>query len=545
MKRLGSTLFCLMLSACTGVVSSPTPQQDPGGQVTGSPPAVTAPAGICGNAGHVGPHRLNRVEYVSSVRDVLGIDPLTIDVGFLPQDREAGDFTNIAEKYDVSQENLGQYLDVADKVVTQALSSARDKLMFCDRASLGDSACLTETVRHFATLAFRRPPAEDMLADLMRLTDVADYEGSVRRALQAILVSPYFIYRVVLPKAGSERGLDGYELATRLSYALWASTPDQELLTLASNGSLSDAAVLEQQVTRLLGDPRSAGFVQGFGLRYFGLHRLEQRSINQAVFPSYSDQLKADFFAETSAFLGHLLQQNRPITDLFTADYSFVNGRLSQHYGLPAPVTGDAFQQVSLVGTTRRGIMGQGSVLMMTSNPDESSVIKRGYWGLKKLLCMPPMAPPDGLDLRVDVPENASPREYSNARLAKSPCNGCHVHMDPIGFGLENFDAIGRYRSSYADGRPIDSQGKLQDGASFSGALELSSLLASRGEVIVDCVSERLLEYSLGRELSEADQCVVDSMIESAKRGADATVTFSDLIVALVQSVPFRNQEAL
>ena len=383
----------------------------------------------------------------------------------------------------------------------------------------------------------------------MQLANVAhesgdNFEASIQLALQAVLVSPHFLFRVeAMPTAGEdERTLSDYELATRLSYFLWNSMPDDELFRHAVRGTLRKDNHLDEQVRRMLRDPKAKSLVDSFASQWLQLRRFDEMTPSKRHFPTFNDVLREDMRRETELFFSYIVQNDRSVIDLLVADYTFVNERLARHYGLPN-VKGDRFQQVSLAGTPRGGLLTHGSILTVTSNPTRTSPVKRGRWVLENLLGESPPPPPPNVPELVDegVELKGTLREQMEQHRANPNCSVCHEKMDALGFALENFDAIGAWR--LFDGKhPIDPRGQLPNGGSFEGPNELSAYLRDNMQPqFVHCIAEKMLTYALGRGLEFYDQCAVDKIIEELSQNE---FKFSSLILGVVRSDPFQKQGA-
>lgn len=405
-------------------------------------------------------------------------------------------------------------------------------------------------VSEFARRAWRRPVEAAEIDELMRLYTAATAEGAsleaaVKLPLQAVLVSPFFLFRgETLPAVASTSGpvtarpVSEIALASRLSYFLWSSMPDDELLDLAERGALRQN--LDAQVRRMLASPKAGALVANFAGQWLETRNLKFVAPDKKLFPDFDDALRAAMGRETETFFDHIVRQDRSVLEFLTADYTFVNERLAKHYGLK-DVTGDDFRRVSLAGTPRRGVLTHASVLTITSTPTRTSPVKRGKWVLEDLLGTPPPPPPP------DVPELVSEgkpitgtlRQQMEQHRGNPTCASCHARMDPIGFGLENFDAIGAYRAKDGD-LPVDSSGKLVSGEAFGTAAELTGILADKKrENFVRNLSEKMLIYSLGRGVERADRPAVDRIMKELAAG---DYRFSSLILATVKSVPFDMQ---
>lgn len=396
---------------------------------------------------------------------------------------------------------------------------------------------------------FRRPPRGDEVERLIRIVQLAqdqgeNFETGVQYALQAVLISPHFLFRMeVDPPAGEVRTLSDHELAARLSYFLWSSTPDAELSKLADEGKLREPEVLRAQVKRLLGDEKSRALVDNFAAQWLQLRLLSRMKPDQKAYPQFSDALLADMRRETEMLFEFVMSENRPILELLTADYTFINHRLAELYGVEN-ISGDQFRKVSLTDSPRRGILMQGSILTVTSNPTRTSPVKRGKWVLDNLLNMPPPAAPPDVPLLADDDGKqltGTLRQRMEQHRTNPSCATCHQKMDPLGFALENFDGIGKWRKQDG-GADIDASGELPSGEKFKGARELIDLLVrSKKDEFHRCVCEKLLTYALGRGLEYYDQCAIDGIM---KKVAADEGKFHSLILAIVESDPFQKRAA-
>jgi hypothetical protein len=372
-----------------------------------------------------------------------------------------------------------------------------------------------------------------------------DFESGIQTAIEAMLVSPEFLFRIERDPSTAETGkthrISDGELASRLSFFLWSTIPDAELLDLAERGRLKDSAVLEHQVRRMLDDPRADALVSNFAGQWLQLRNVETVKPDPVIFP-FDEALRQSFVTETSLFVSSIFREDRSLLDLLSADYTFVNQRLAEHYGIPR-VYGSQFRRVTLTDVNRHGLLGQGSVLTVTSYPNRTSVVQRGKWILENLLGTPPPPPPP------DVPElKAAPhgkvlsmREQMQVHRANAVCAACHGRMDPIGFALENYDAVGRWRGEDA-GAPIDASGKLPDGTEFHGPAGLSQLLLTRyRDDFVRTATEKLLTYALGRGVEYYDSPTIRSITREAARD---NYRISSWILAIVKSTPFQMRKA-
>ncbi|HEU0178314.1 MAG TPA: DUF1592 domain-containing protein [Blastocatellia bacterium] len=415
-----------------------------------------------------------------------------------------------------------------------------------------EAACAKRILATLTRRAFRRPVTETDLNPLLAFYERGrrerDFDYGIQSAIEAMLVSPDFLFRVERdPKtagSGEVYRLNDFELATRLSFFLWSSIPDDELLNLAERGKLKNPLVLQQQTRRMLDDPRSQAFVSNFGGQWLQLRNLETIKPDPDLFPGFDEGLRQSFRRETELFFESVLRENRSVFDLLDANYTFLNQRLAEHYGIRG-VYGSQFRRVALNDPNRSGLLGQGSILTVTSYPNRTSVVQRGKWVLENLLGAPPPPPPANVpDLKPHGKDGRllSMREQMVAHRANPICASCHARMDPIGFALENYDAIGRWRTKDA-GAVIDASGKLPDGTKFNGPAELKKiLLTGHRDEFVTTVTEKLLTYALGRGLEAYDAPAVRAIMREAARD---DYRLPALINAIINSKPFQMRKRL
>jgi hypothetical protein len=375
----------------------------------------------------------------------------------------------------------------------------------------------------------------------------ASFDKGIQLALQRILASPKFVLRVERDPAGAADGatyrISDYELATRLSFFLWSSIPDEELLQLAEAGRLRDSRVLESQVRRMLADPRSAALVENFAGQWLQLRNLQRVTPDNDLFPTFDDNLRQAFRREVELLFASVMHEDRSVLDLMTADYTFVNERLARHYGIPN-VYGDHFRRVTLADQSRRGLLGKGAMLLVTSNADRTSPVVRGKWILDNLLGMPPPAPPavvPALEPAGDDGRVRTMREQMEAHRKSPVCASCHKLMDPFGLALENFDAVGAWRTQES-GAPINANTTLLDGTKVEGVDELRAALLKRPENIVGTMVEKLLTYGLGRGVEARDMPTVRRITHDMAR---QNYRFSSLVTGIVTSAPFQMRTKL
>jgi hypothetical protein len=428
----------------------------------------------------------------------------------------------------------------------ESVPDSHSRILFCVPGDGDESRldCARRIMARFATAAFRRPVDDVELEQLMRVVRVAlqngeSFEQAVRLSCTAVLVSPQFLFLVEPTGESGDRRLNDYELASRLSYFLWSTMPDQALLDAAADGTLRSD--LRNQVTRLLADPKSQAFVENFTGQWLQLRNLQGVAPDRDLYPQFDDDLVSAMRKETEQFFAYVLRQNRSVLELLDADYTFVNERLARHYGIAA-VAGPEFRKVSLSESPRGGVLTQASVLALTSNHNRTSPVKRGQWVLQQLLGTPPPPPPPDVAQLDDSPraaKSASLRERLEVHRSNPECASCHSQMDSIGFGLENFDAIGGWRTLDGD-FPIDASGKLPGDLHFSGVAELKSLLKSTAQRRFSwCLIENLLTYGLGRALEPTDYVFVEAV---RQRLEEHDFRIQEILFAIVESDAFQRR---
>jgi hypothetical protein len=426
------------------------------------------------------------------------------------------------------------------------------RIFVCRPANAADEpACASRILSTMIRRAFRRDiTASDVRPYLATYTETRKKQGfkeSIAAALRDVLLAPDFLFRLEFDRAGAKPGsaqpVSDFELASRLSFFLWSSVPDDTLLDLAGKGKLRNSAVIESEVHRMLADPRASSLIDNFAEQWLGLRGVTDIEPDHQIYPEFDSALAAAFQQETRLFIRSLFRENRGIPDLLGADYTYLNERLARHYGIPG-VIGPGFRRVSLAGNPERGgLLTQGSILLLTSHTTKTSPVLRGKWILDNLLNSPPPPPPANVPPLDESPVNGrklTTREQVERHRANPVCASCHNRIDPLGFALENFDVTGRWRTK-DDGGPIDASGKLSNGAAFSGPKGLRDLLLNRGDGFVHATVERLLTYALGRELDPRDQPAVREIMRNTEANR---YRFLDVILAIVKSVPFQMRQS-
>lgn len=510
-------------------------------------------------AGYTLSRRLNRFEYNNTLRDLFGIDLRAGDL--LPSEGGGGEgFDNTGATLFTTPLLLEKYLEASDLVLgtllpdkvkpTDKVEAARRRLLV---AVPGPGRTPREAARRildaFLPRAFRRPPTAKERDVYLALFDKAErrgdgFEPALKLALKGVLVSPSFLFLTETPpdKVGVYR-LGHYEVAGHLSYFLWSSMPDEELLDLAARGKLHDEAVLRQQVRRMVRDPRSRGLAESFAAQWLGIQPLGVTLRPDAkLFPEFTDGLAAAMREETVLCFDAVVREDRNVLDLLAADYTFVNEALAKLYKLP-DIKGPEMRRVRLDNAARGGVLGHASVLTVTSFPHRTSPVLRGRWILDELLgAEVPPPPPDVPVLnegRRGAVKTLSLRQQLEKHRDKPECASCHARIDPLGFGLENFDALGRWRTE-VDGKPLDTVGVLPTGEKFTGPAELKKLLLEkRRPDFLRNLSRKMLGYALGREVNRVDLCVVGDCVKALEAGECRA---SRLLEAVVVSYPFSHR---
>ena len=419
---------------------------------------------------------------------------------------------------------------------------ARERILVCSPDDSNRMECARDIVRDFGKRAWRRPMTADEIESLGQVADASlaagdDFDTAIGLALEAVMMSPHFLFRVEIdptPNDPTPHRLSDYELASRLSYFLWSSMPDDELFDVADAGGLNEPAAISAQVERMLADPKADAIVDNFAAQWLFLRGLDEHEPDYAVFPAFDDELRQAMRHETELLFRALLDEDLPLDQLLTANFTFVNSLLAQHYGLDVEI-GEGFERVQLTGGGRAGLLTQGAILTVTSYPARTSPVKRGKWVLEQLLCSEPPPPPPGVE---GLPEGdvtgGTVREQMEQHRTDPVCASCHVEMDSIGFALEHFDAVGAYREAYVDAA-IDATGELGN-ASFDGAQELAAVLTADPR-FTNCIVEKMYTYALGRGAEAHDEHFIAS-IEDVTEGAG--MTLRSLITAIATSRPFR-----
>lgn len=429
------------------------------------------------------------------------------------------------------------------------VTPSREKIFVCHPSGVADeAACAGNILSRLARRAYRRPVAEKDVQTLLRVYQAerqeSGFEVGIQAGIERIISGPEFLFRIEQARANTPSGsvyrISELELATRLSFFLWSSIPDDQLLDIAESGKLSEPAVLEQQARRMLADSRAKTLVTNFAAQWLYLRNLGEKSPDPKLFPEFDENLRDAFVRETELFVESTLREDQSVLRLLDARYTFMNERLARHYGVPN-VYGSHFRRVTLGPEfdQRRGLLGHGSLLTVTSYANRTSVVLRGKWLMENILGSPPPPPPPNVPALEESGSGGQPlplRQLMEKHRANQPCAACHAPMDPLGFALENFDAIGRWRVTDA-GVPVDSSGVLPDGTKLDGPAGLRNVLLSRPEEFALTVTERMLTYALGRAVEYYDAPAIRRIVRDA---AKEDHRWSSLVLGTVKSMPFQ-----
>ncbi len=496
--------------------------------------------------------RLTKVEFGNTLHDLFGVDASVAKE--LPDEVFGKGYLN-----SLSAMQTEQYLSIANDVLDRILApdgkppTAVQRRLFGETPAKGADLreAARKVARPLARSAFRRPPSEAEIDVLLGVFDLGranklDYTASLRLMLKAVLVSPQFLF--ITPAKEADAGqkivpLDDHQLASRLSYLLWATTPDAELSALADAGKLHEPAVLRAQVKRLLASPRSRALFDGFGAQWLELGGLAGKTFDTAKFPQMTPEMRAAMYDEARLFFESIVRENHSVVSFVDSDHTFLNGTLAKLYGMEKSVSGPSMRKVKLTDGNRGGILGMPGILAVTSFPNRTSAVKRGVWVLEQVLGeeVPP-APPNVPTLEKQDQKkvaNLTLRQRTELHRTNAVCANCHKILDPIGFGLENFDAIGRWRDKDDTGGAIDAAGELPGGKRFSTPKELKAIIAARKDDLARNLTEKLMAYALCRQLEGYDRIVVDQLLKTIARDGYRMQT---LITEIVTSYPFTSR---
>ncbi len=501
--------------------------------------------------------RLTRDEYDRTLRDLLGVEFKSAEVVGMPSDGDGSgsSFANLAEALILPPVLMEKYFAAADKALELLFDKpkskkALDALMVARPGpDLTEREAARKVIARFLRLAYRRPVSDEEIARFLALFDRSaakgiKYEDSVRSMVKAALVSPHFLFRVERDRVskGPETSfrINDHELAVRLSYFLWSTMPDPALSDLADQGKLSDPSTLEAQVRRMLLDPRARALTDNFAEAWLQVGKLANARPSTEFFPTFNGNLRRALREETVTFFDKLREEDRSVLELLDADYAYLNQDLAKHYEIPG-VEGPALRRVSLPPNSHRGgLLGMGSVLAMTSHTSRTSPTLRGKYILEVVFGTPPPPPPPNAGKLPEERKKGEPpksfREQMAQHARQAECAACHAKIDPLGYGLENYDAVGRWRTEDA-GKPLDATGTLPGGETFHGAEELKTIILARKTDFERNLIERTLAYALAREVQGDDECAIRKILSDLERDGHK---FSTLMLGVVRSVPFQ-----
>lgn len=549
-------------AGCTGVLTGAdeSPAQGAGAGASAGPGlAPTVPPGDVPGGSNVVPstvldsgrvvlRRLNRTEYDNTMRDLLGSTASLARTTPFAADDVADGFDTIGQNLVMSLLLAEQMDKAASTLVAELMARPGDdpwraRILGCEPTAQTFTTCVPQILAAFMKSAYRRPVSADEVQTRVALaSSVLQSSGDplvgLSAALKSVLMSPHFLYRVELgePASSAATPISDYELASRLSYFLWASMPDQALLDAAEARQLGPAGPeLSAQVERMLADVKAQGFIESFAGQWLSTRDAPSFVADETNFPGYDDELRQSLSQETNLFFRALIDEKQPLAALLLGDFTFVNDRLARHYGLPAGHSG--FARVSLSGTPRVGVLTHASVLAVTSYPQRTSPVKRADWVLEHLLCEPPPAAPAMIPaFQEELPPGATLRQQFELHRKDPGCASCHRIMDPIGFALENFDAVGAYRTM-DNGGQVDASGQLADGTPLSGHEDLVRAIAKDADYAI-CLAKHLLTFAVGRSFSHPEAKAYAAGVGVTMKDA----TWPELIEAVIKSEAFRTR---
>lgn len=499
--------------------------------------------------------RLSKLEYNNTVRDLFGIN--SNPANEFPADL-SGQFDNDNATLSVTSLHIEKFAEAAENIATEVVEAAANgnrSVISCD---INTANCAQTVISQLGVKVWRRPLSNDESSALLSLYN--DVQGvtnsrttSMTALLRVMLFSPNFLYRPEIDQnlsSNQARPLSAYELASRISYFLWASTPDDQLLSAAANGSLLNDATLRTQVTRMLADPRSETLVDSFAMTWLDFNKFLSHSVDLTQFPQYTNDVKVDLLMETRTFLDHIISENRPLAEILDADYTYLNERVANYYGVQG-ISGNNFRMYQWpAGSDRKGLMGHASALTAHSHPASTSPVKRGTWVMDRFLCdRPPEPSADVISQFPDIPSGLDPRQISELHKESSAvCSSCHAYVDPIGYGMENFNPVGQWRDTYTiNGRTVDSSAELpNNGGQFSSLTELADILATKGDVSL-CSIGYVMSYALGRRASTVyvpgfSSVDYPAVYDIYQKTLDSAHSMHDVFTEIVLSPAFRTR---
>lgn len=490
--------------------------------------------------------RLTQSEYKKTVKQLFGYS-VPSSIAFPPED--TGLFSNTANKQHISDDHINVYLDIANQIADDTVQKINSNQTQSNQVASIVSQCLPKNAGQFAScnqeivaklvpLLFRNTHLNNDInryriffdASYKRLNN--NFNASLKQLLKALLISPKFIFKLERSNSNLTK-LNATEFTNRLSYFIWGSPPDETLVNLAKSGQILNDQTLKNQIIRMLKDAKSFYLVDTFFSEWFRLNELHSKSWDTQHHPQMNNQTITDMRKETNKFLNNLIKNDKNLSNILTANYSIINGNLARYYGLTS--SGEGFAKYDLSQTPRRGILGHASILSMTSGASESSPVRRGVWILSHLLCDTPKDPPPGVDNLAQASKGTTVKERLEQHRNDPSCYTCHKSIDPLGFGLESFNALGKFRENYSDGLPVDSTATLPNGKNIKDSLELNQAL-SEDPRFSQCVAKKFISFALGKGLLHSDRCLVNSIVEGSKT---AGFKVSELIYLISKSESF------
>lgn len=534
-------LFLLGALGCSANGGNPSPPRDVGTAGTGGAAPTTPSPNPLGDVGTIPIHQLSAREYNNTVRDLLGTSSKP---GAAFQSFEAAGFDTLAAAGVMNSRKVADYFSAAGTLAAEAFAdpTRRANIVTCQPAAGGDTACAASVIQAFGLRAFRRPLDSAETADLVvryqeALAQGLTHEAGLQQVVRILLASPQFLYRVELDAQSAVHPLGGYEQASRLSYLMWSSMPDGALLAAAEKGELGAPERLSAEVDRMLADPRSRELVDNFAEQWLGARRLTGHVVDTAVFPTWTPALGSAMQQEMGTYFDDFLHGEQTYDEFLTSPVNFVDSSLAALYGLPDPGSAQLIRVQNTSGV-RVGFLGLAGFLTHTSRMNRTAPSIRGKWIVNSLKCLELELPPN-----LAIPELAEPqanqtvRQVLEAHRQSPACAGCHNILDPAGLALEHFDAIGRYRETYANGLPVDAVGTLSDGSSFDGLVQLADAM-SKDPSFVACAARKLFVYGLGRTVDDSEGYLDQIVTQWRSQG----LSLRNLLKALVVNDTFRSR---
>jgi hypothetical protein len=514
----------------------------------GNVPVVAPPANPPANPGYMVVRRLNQPEYNNTVADLLGTKLTPADT--FPGDDLGAEFDTVGSALSLAPEYLISYEQAATQLITDLFSDpVRQKTVATCDVTTGGDACANTILTAFASKAWRRPATAAEVTGLMAPVTAAKTLGAtplqgLQAALTGVLLSPYFLFKLELdpnPLTGPARRLSGYELASRLSYALWSTMPDATLTAAAAAGQLSTDDQVSTQVARMLADPRADTLLDNFSGKWLDFVNLPSHEVDATLYPKYTSALATSFQGEARRYMQEFLRTTLNVTGIMNAHFTFVDANLATFYGLTRTGATNAtdFIKVDTTGSQRQGMLTLGAFLTDTAYPNRTSPVRRGEYVFRRLLCDEVPAPPPGVPPLSETPvPGQTLRQRLEAHRSNPACSTCHNLMDPIGFGLENYDAIGAYRTTDS-GSPVDSSGMLPDGTTFSGAVQLGTILGNDPR-LPGCVTQKFMIFAIGRLMDQPDDPSWIAYLAAHAQATDGSLP--SIIKTVVMSDAFRSR---